>query len=57
MRAAVLIGALAGFGSVAYAAYLGGKIIHDAPVLQLPEAPAGLPPGVATPPHAEGKPE
>ena len=37
MRAAVLIGALGGFGSVAYAAYLGGKIIHDAPVLQLPD--------------------
>ena len=55
MRAAVLVGALAGFGSVAYAAYLGGKIIHDAPVLQLQTAPAGLPPGVATPPRSEGE--
>lgn len=52
MRAAVVVGALAGFGSVAYAAYLGGKIIHDAPVLGLPQAPAGLPPGIATPPHS-----
>jgi hypothetical protein len=52
-----VIGALAGFGSVAYAAYLGGKIIHDAPVLGLPTAPAGLPPGIATPPRNSGEPE
>jgi uncharacterized membrane protein len=51
IRAAVLIGALAGFGSVSYAAFLGGKIIHEAPVLDLPTAPAGLPPGIATPPR------
>jgi len=51
VRAGVLIGALAGFGSVAWAAYLGGKIIHEAPVLDLPAAPAGLPPGIATPPR------
>jgi uncharacterized membrane protein len=51
IRAAVLVGSLAGFGSVAYAAYLGGKIIHDAPILGLPEAPPGLPPGIATPPR------
>lgn len=52
IRGAVLIGAVAGFGSVGYASYLGGKIIHDAPVLGLPEAPPGLPPGIATPPRA-----
>jgi uncharacterized membrane protein len=51
IRACVLIGALAGFGSVAWAAFLGGKIIHEAPVLGLPAAPAGLPPGIATPPR------
>ena len=53
IRAAVLVGALAGLGSVAYTAYLGGKIVHEAPVLGLPDAPAGLPPGIATPPHSE----
>jgi uncharacterized membrane protein len=52
IRAGVLVGAIAGFGAVAYAAYLGGKIVHDAPVLQLPEAPPGLPPGIATPPDS-----
>lgn len=51
VRAAVLIGALAGFGSVAWAAFLGGKVIHEAPVLGLPTAPVGLPPGIATPPQ------
>ena len=51
VRASVLIGALAGFGSVAWTAYLGGKIIHESPVLGLPAAPAGLPPGIATPPR------
>lgn len=51
IRAVVLIGALGGFGTVAWAAYLGGKIIHEAPVLGLPAAPAGLPPGIASPPH------
>lgn len=51
IRATVLVGAIAGFGSVAYAAFLGGKIIHDAPVLALPTAPTGLPPGVVSPTH------
>jgi uncharacterized membrane protein len=54
IRAAVLVGALGGFGSVAYTSYLGGKIVHDAPVLGLPEAPPGLPPGIATPPRVRG---
>ncbi len=50
IRAAVLVGAIAGFGTVAYTAYLGGKIIHEAPILQLKTPPANLPPGIAAPP-------
>src|SRR5688572_28397627 len=33
MRAGVLVGALAAVGSVTYTAFLGGKIIHESPVL------------------------
>lgn len=51
IKAGVLIGGLAGFGTISYTAYLGGKIIHEAPILSLPTAPANLPPGVATPPR------
>jgi len=53
MRAGIVVGALAAVGTVAYTAFLGGKIIHEAPVLELKQAPSGLPPGVAaeTPPH------
>jgi uncharacterized membrane protein len=53
MRAGIVVGALAAVGSVAYTAFLGGKIIHEAPVLELKQAPPGLPPGVAaeSPPH------
>ena len=47
MRAGVLVGALLAMSTVARTAYLGGEIIHDAPVLQLKEAPPGLPPGIA----------
>ena len=47
MRAGILVGALAAVSSVTWTAYLGGKIIHEAPILHIPEAPAGLPPGVA----------
>ena len=47
MRAGVLVGALLAVSVVARTAYLGGKIIHDAPVLQLKEPPPGLPPGIA----------
>lgn len=54
IRALVVVGAVAGFGSVAYTSFLGGKIIHEAPVLSLPAAPAGLPAGIATPPEAPG---
>src|SRR6266446_10169743 len=49
MRAGVFVGALAAVIIVAYTAYLGGKIIHEAPILQLKDAPPGLPPGVAAP--------
>ena len=52
LRAAVLIGALLGFSTVARTAYLGGKIIHEAPILSMPQPPAHLPPGIATPPEA-----
>ena len=47
MKAGVLVGALAAVATVTRTAYLGGKIIHESPVLQLKEAPAGLPPAVA----------
>lgn len=47
VRAGVLVGSLAAVGTVAYTAYLGGEIIHDAPILQLKQPPSGLPPGVA----------
>jgi uncharacterized membrane protein len=52
IRAAVLVGALFGFASVARTAYLGGKIIHEAPVLSMPNPPANLPPGIAAPPDS-----
>lgn len=47
MRAGVVIGSLMAVSTVARTAFLGGKIIHESPVLQLKEAPAGLPPAVA----------
>jgi uncharacterized membrane protein len=47
MRAGILAGGLAAVSFVTYTAYLGGKIIHESPVLQLPQPPAGLAPGVA----------
>jgi uncharacterized membrane protein len=43
IRSGVLVGALIATGTVTYAAYLGGKIIHDSPVFELQQAPAGLP--------------
>ncbi len=42
MRAGVLIGALLAVGTVARTAYLGGNIIHEAPVLQLTHPPPGI---------------
>jgi uncharacterized membrane protein len=47
MRAGLLVGALGAVSTVARTAYLGGKITHEAPVLQLKQAPPGLPPGIA----------
>jgi len=47
MRAGVIVGSLAAVGTVTWTAYLGGKIIHEAPILQLEQPPAGLPAGVA----------
>src|SRR3954467_3286327 len=45
IRAGVLVGALGAVATVTYTAYLGGKIIHEAPILQLTAPPAGLPRG------------
>ncbi len=42
-RVALLIGSIVSFASVTYTAFLGGRIIHEAPVLTLPAAPAGMP--------------
>jgi uncharacterized membrane protein len=42
MRVGVFVGALGAVGTVTYTAYLGGKIIHEAFVLELKTAPAGL---------------
>lgn len=47
MRAGILIGSLAAASTVARTAFLGGKIIHESPVLQLNQPPSGLPPAVA----------
>jgi uncharacterized membrane protein len=52
LRAAVLIGALLGMATVTRTAYLGGKIIHEAPILSLPQPPANLAPGIATVPDS-----
>ncbi len=52
IKAGVLVLGLGGFATIARTAYLGGKIIHEAPILSLPTAPANLPPGVATPPRS-----
>lgn len=47
MRWGVFVAALLAVATVARTAYLGGKIIHEAPVLHLKQAPPGLPPGIA----------
>jgi len=49
IRAGMLVGAIGAVGTVTYTAYLGGKIIHESPVLMLKEAPSGLPAGLAAP--------
>jgi uncharacterized membrane protein len=50
MRAGVVVGSLAAVVTVTYTAYLGGKIIHEAPVLEMKQPPPGLPPGIAASP-------
>src|SRR2546423_15654493 len=47
IRGGVVVGSLAAVATVTYTAYLGGKIIHEAPVLRLKQPPPGLPPGIA----------
>jgi uncharacterized membrane protein len=42
MRAGVIVGSIAAVGTVTYTAYLGGKIIHEAPILETKQAPAGF---------------
>ncbi len=46
MRAGIVVGALLAVSVVARTAYLGGKIVHEAPVLQLKQPPPGLPPSI-----------
>ena len=48
IRNCVLVGALAAVGTVTYTAYLGGKIIHESPVIELPSPPPGMTPSAAT---------
>jgi hypothetical protein len=50
MRAGVVVCSLAAVVTVTYTAYLGGKIIHEAPVLDMKQPPSGLPPGIAAAP-------
>jgi uncharacterized membrane protein len=47
MRWGVFVAAVLSVATVARTAYLGGKIIHEAPVLQLKQPPPGLPAGIA----------
>ncbi|HVZ79050.1 MAG TPA: DUF2231 domain-containing protein [Gemmatimonadaceae bacterium] len=49
LRAVVLVLALAAVGSVSYAAYLGGRIVHDSPVLQGERMGGGPGPGATQP--------
>jgi uncharacterized membrane protein len=44
IRSGILIGGILATATVTYTAYLGGKIIHDAPVLELKQPPVGLMP-------------
>jgi uncharacterized membrane protein len=46
MRAGVFVGALLSVTVVARTSYLGGKIVHDSPVLHLEQPPPGLPAGI-----------
>jgi uncharacterized membrane protein len=44
IRSGILVGGVLATATVTYTAYLGGKIIHDSPVLELKQAPVGLTP-------------
>jgi uncharacterized membrane protein len=46
IRSGILIGGLLATGTVTYAAYLGGRIIHDSPVLGLKQAPSAVTSGL-----------
>jgi uncharacterized membrane protein len=50
LRTALLVTALAASGSIGYASWLGGRIVHDAPVLRGPP-----PPGYSRPDSATGR--
>jgi hypothetical protein len=43
IRIAVTLATILSLSTVSRTAYLGGNIIHEAPVLSLPAAPAGVP--------------
>ena len=49
VKSGVFVGALAAVGTVTYTAYLGGKIIHESPVLELRQAPSGFIPESVAP--------
>jgi uncharacterized membrane protein len=49
MRAGVGVAAVAAVVTVTYTAYLGGKIIHEAPILRLQTPPPGLPADLIAP--------
>jgi uncharacterized membrane protein len=55
IRAGVVVGALAAVGMVTYTAFLGGKIMHESPVLKLTQPPPGLPPGIVADTSARAK--
>ena len=42
IRIAVALSTVLSFAAVSRTAYLGGKIVHEAPVLSLPAAPSGM---------------
>ncbi len=44
LRTLVVVAALAGLGTVAYSAYLGGRIVHESPRLAAPPAGGNLTP-------------
>jgi uncharacterized membrane protein len=55
MKAGLVVGGILATSTVARTAYLGGKIMHEVPVLELEQPPAGLPPGIAAAPRVPGE--